>query len=80
MNDAAEVLDTLYTSLEAAAGTDAPVNAVFSLNIVEQVKCRSCNMTTHQQDYNPVCNLGTTRYSRVTSSRQSQRLSNVNMR
>ena len=68
MNDAAEVLDTLYTSLEAAAGKHAPVNAVFSLNIVERVKCHSCDKITHQQDYNPVCSFDITRSSHPHSA------------
>lgn len=54
MNDAAEVLDTLYTSLEAVAGKQAPINAVFTLNIVEAVRCKSCGKTTHLQDNTPV--------------------------
>ena len=53
MNDAAEVLDTLYTSLEAVAGEDAPVNAVFSLHIMEAVHCGSCGKMTHHQENKP---------------------------
>ena len=53
MNDAAEVLDTLYTSLEAVAGKEAPVNAVFTLNVVEAVHCKFCGKTTHLQDNTP---------------------------
>ena len=54
MSDAAEVLDTLYSSLEAVAGKDAPVNAVFTLNVVEGVTCKTCSKTTHKQDNSPV--------------------------
>ena len=54
MQDAAEVLDTLYESLVVVAGPEAPINAVFSLNIVESVTCRACGTVTHMQDNSPV--------------------------
>ena len=54
MQDAAEVLDTLFQSIKIAAGLEAPINAVFSFNIVESVTCRACGIITHMQDNSPV--------------------------
>ena len=58
MADAAEVLMALYESLVRVAGREAPVNEVFSLNIVESVRCHACNKKTHMQEYYQVCPAG----------------------
>lgn len=48
MNDASEVLYTLYESINGSAGDNSPVDAVFGLAVREGVHCE-CGRVTHQQ-------------------------------
>lgn len=48
MNDASEVLYTLYESINSSAGAASPVDAIFGLAVKEGVHCH-CGRTTHNQ-------------------------------
>ena len=48
MNDASEVLYTLYESINGAAGAASPVDATFGLSVKEGVHCQ-CGTITHKQ-------------------------------
>lgn len=50
MNDAAEVLLTLYNCVRAAAG-EAELDAVFGLAMREYVNCSACGLDTHAYSY-----------------------------
>ena len=52
MNDASEVLYTLYESINAYAGAASPVDAIFGLSVKEGVHCH-CGKETHKQVRSP---------------------------
>ena len=54
MNDAGEVLLTVYERIRALAlaqGLDPVVDRVFGLAVTEAVNCHRCGQTTHQNQY-----------------------------
>lgn len=53
MNDASEVLYTLYESINGSAGESSPVDAVFGLAVREGVHCE-CGKVTHKQVLHPL--------------------------
>jgi hypothetical protein len=51
MSDAAEVLAAIYDSLAQEPGGKALVEAVFGLQVREQVHCSACERSTHESSY-----------------------------
>ena len=55
MSDAAETLLSLYSSINAVPGPSKPLDDIFGLEVLEYVRCSSCDRMSHRQQYVQVC-------------------------
>ena len=51
MSDAAETLLSLYSSINAVAGSSKPLDDILGLEVLEFVHCSSCGRISHRQQY-----------------------------
>ena len=51
MNDAGDVLLTLYERVMAVSQEGGAINSIFGLPLTEHVRCHSCGLTTQQSSY-----------------------------